>query len=187
MDQLNTYLSEVGSYWRDLCVSEGVLRHYAPGDYFIEAGRTGRYFGYVKSGTLKYIAPDAEGNEHVINFEFPGGYASNFPDSIYGIPSKVSIKANSACEIYCIPTAVLRSRLATDKDLQFIVTTTSEKLFRQVYDRLIDSYTVTPKQRYEQLVSRCPDLFELFQLKDIASFLRITPVHLSRLRKEMKG
>ncbi len=73
-----------------------------------------------------------------------------------------------------------------DKDFQFIVAKTSEKLFRQVYDRLIESYTVAPIHRYEQLLSKYPELFEMFQLKDIASFLRITPGHLSRLRKEIR-
>ncbi len=158
-----------------------------PEIFFLEAGRIGSYIGFVKEGTLKYIAVDPEGNEHIINLEFAGEYVADFPDSIYGVPSKVSIKANSPCEIYCVPTTTLRNRLYADKDFQFIVAKTSEKLFRQVYDRLIESYTVAPIHRYEQLLSKYPELFEMFQLKDIASFLRITPGHLSRLRKEIRG
>ena len=46
-----------------------------------------------------------------------------------------------------------------------------------------DLYVKTPQQRYDELVNRYPDLFDLFSLKDIASFLKITPTHLSRLRK----
>ena len=49
---------------------------------------------------------------------------------------------------------------------------------------LLDSYRVSPKQRYEQLIAQHPEIFESFQLKDVASFLRITPTHLSRLRKK---
>lgn len=44
-----------------------------------------------------------------------------------------------------------------------------------------------PQQRYDELVSRHPDLFTLFSLKDIASYLNITPTHLSRLRKGEKN
>lgn len=154
--------------------------------FFLQAGKTGRFIGFVKTGILKYIVTDSDGNEHIINLEFAGEFVADFPDSIYGIPSKVSIKAISPCEIYCVSTGMLRNRMYADSEFQFIVSRTSEKLFRQVYERLIESYTIAPRERYEQLVAKYPRLFEMFQLKDIASFLRITPGHLSRLRKEIK-
>lgn len=40
-------------------------------------------------------------------------------------------------------------------------------------------------RRYNHLISTHPDLFNLFSLKDIASFLNITPTHLSRLRRKI--
>lgn len=35
------------------------------------------------------------------------------------------------------------------------------------------------------LVSRYPDIFNMFSLKDIASYLNITPTYLSRIRKKL--
>ena len=46
------------------------------------------------------------------------------------------------------------------------------------------SYSKSPQLRYNELICRDPNLFELFSLKDIASLLNITPTHLSRLRKK---
>ena len=186
MENFNPYIDDIDlGYWRDLCVSEGKLRRYDAGEYFLTAGSVGRYVGYVKTGSLKYVADDDDGNEHVITLEFAGEFVADFPDSLYGIPSKVSVIANSSCEIYCVPVGMLRNRMAVDKDFRFTVTKTSEQLFRQVYERLIESYTISPKQRYTQLITKYPDLFKMFPLKDIASFLRITPTHLSRIRKEI--
>ena len=51
---------------------------------------------------------------------------------------------------------------------------------------MIDLYTKTPKERYEKMLERCPQMFEIFSLKDIASFLNITPIYLSRIRKKLK-
>lgn len=48
----------------------------------------------------------------------------------------------------------------------------------------MDLYAKTPKERYDELIIRDPNLFELFSLKDIASLLNITSTHLSRLRKK---
>lgn len=185
MENFNPYLEKIDlTYWRDLCQREGRLRHYEAGEFFLEAGKVARFMGYVQSGSLKYTVNDSEGNEHVINLEPEGGFASDFPNSLYGIPSKVSVIATSPCEIYCVPTAALRSRISTDPEFKFIVAKTTEQIFEQVYSRLIESYTIPPRERYQQLVAKYPYLFEIFQLQDIASFLRITPTHLSRIRNE---
>lgn len=131
------------------------------------------------------MATDKKGAEHIIYLEFVGEFVADFPDSLYGIPSKVSIIANSPCDIYCLSTSTLHNRISAEQNFQFIVAKTSEQLFSQVYSRLIESYTISSKQRYEQLIIRHPEVFKMYQLKDIASFLRITPGHLSRIRKEI--
>lgn len=119
MDEFNPYISTIDTdYWRDICVREGELRHYKAGEFFLEAGRIGRFIGFIKAGTLKYIVVDSEGNEHIINLEFAGEFVADFPDSIYGLPSKVSIKVNSPSEIYCVSTSKLRNRLFVDKDFR---------------------------------------------------------------------
>lgn len=66
-----------------------------------------------------------------------------------------------------------------------IVAASTEAVFDMVYDRYKALYNRTPLERYNDLVSRHPDIFSLFPLRDIASFLKITPTHLSRLRKNM--
>lgn len=187
MDRFNPYIDMIDvGYWREMCVREGELHHYDADEIFIDAGTVGRYMGYVKSGTLKYLAVDSRGVEHVMNFEFPGGFASSFPDSILGLPSKVSIVANTGCDIYRLPTYRLRERLQNDPEFEFIVAKTTQQLFGQIYSGLIESYTVSPRERYEQLIARYPEIFESFQLRDVASYLRITPTHLSRIRKSRR-
>ncbi len=80
---------------------------------------------------------------------------------------------------------MLGERLKTDPELKEMVMTSTESVFSTVYDRYVDLHIKTPQQRYNDLISRHPDLFSLFPLKDIASFLNITQTHLSRLRKKV--
>ena len=53
-------------------------------------------------------------------------------------------------------------------------------------EREIDLLTPSPKERYARLLKRSPHVFQLFPHKYIASYLRMTPETLSRLKKEIK-
>ena len=51
-----------------------------------------------------------------------------------------------------------------------------------VYGRDLDHYRYTARSRYRRLIDRCPQVVQMLSLKDIASFLNITPSYLSTLR-----
>lgn len=78
-------------------------------------------------------------------------------------------------------------RMESDAILKDTVIKSTEAVFSTVYNRYKALYSQSPRERYDELISRHHDLFQLFSLKDIASFLNITPTHLSRLRKNLEG
>lgn len=73
--------------------------------------------------------------------------------------------------------------MKSDAELYRIIAETNLALFDTTYTRYIDMYTKSAQERYAELVEKHEDIFSIFSLKDIASFLNITPTHLSRLRK----
>lgn len=185
--QFNSYIDNIDTdFWRELCTSHGELRHYERGDEFITAGTVGRYFGYIESGTLKYECYSTDGTPHVVGLEFAGHFVCDYPFSLYNQKSRCSIIATTPCDIHCLASAYIAEQMNHDARLREIVGDTTHKVFATVYDRLVDLYCKSPQERYDELISRDPNLFELFTLKDIASLLNITPTHLSRLRKNTK-
>lgn len=183
-EKFNTYINNIDiRFWRELCIGQGELRHYRKGEEFVSAGNVARYLGFIKSGTLKYVAFSEDGTDHVMGLEFEDEFVADFPFSIYGMKARLSIVAESDCEIYCIESAKVREMMDSDPHIKEIIMHATEAVFSTVYDRYVALYSQTPLQRYNDLISRHPDLFALFSLKDIASFLNITPTHLSRLRK----
>lgn len=185
-NNFNTYIeSPSAGYWRELCLREGTLRHYQKGEEFFRAGHVARYFGYIMSGTLKYVAYSDDGTEHVIGLEFADEFVTDFPFSLYGQKVRASVIAETPCDIYCLSTAMLGERLKTDPVLKDMVMIGTEAVFSTVYDRYKDLHTKSARQRYNDLISKYPDIFSIFPLKDIASFLNITQTHLSRLRKNV--
>ena len=182
--KFNSYIdSPAASYWKNLCLNEGTLRHFEKGEDFFTVGSVARYFGYIKSGTLKYVAYDDDGSEHVVGLEFAGEFVTDFPFSLRRQKARVSVVAETNCEIYCLSTAMLEERSKTDPVLNEMIAIGTEAVFSTVYDRYLDLHIKTPQQRYNALITSHPDLFLLFPLKDIASFLNITQTHLCRLRK----
>ena len=126
-----------------------------------------------------------DGTEHVVGLEFAGEFVSDFPFSLRGQKARTSVIAETPCEIYCVSTTELGERMKNSPEFREIVMVGTEAVFSTVYDRYKDLYCKTAQQRYNDLISRHPDIFSLFPLKDIASFLNITQTHLSRLRKNI--
>lgn len=186
-DNFNTYIdSPAVEFWRDLCLNEGILRHYDRGEEFFTAGSVARYLGHILSGNLKYVAYGHDGGEHVLGLEFTGEFVSDFPFSFRGIPARTSVIATTPCDILCVSSKLIGEKMQTDATMREMVMISTEAVFSTVYDRYAAVYAQTPQQRYDHLISRHPDLFNMFSLKDIASFLKITPTHLSRLRRNIR-
>lgn len=180
----NTYYDNIDlDFWHSLFVEKGTLCTYDKGDMFVEQGTVAKYMGYIKSGALKYVVYASDGTEKVVGLEFAGEFVADFPFSLYSKEARVSIVAVTDCEIYCIPSKELGRLLKSDKVLNQKIADTSVALFDTTYNRYIDLYIKSAQERYEELVEKHEDIFSIFSLKDIASFLNITPTHLSRLRK----
>ncbi|MFY7814541.1 MAG: Crp/Fnr family transcriptional regulator, partial [Chryseobacterium taeanense] len=63
----------------------------------------------------------------------------------------------------------------------------SEILFLRKQQEQINLLTLSPKERYLNLISQRPEIFQRTPLKIIASYLGLTAESLSRLRKRVTG
>lgn len=182
--EFNTYLEKIDSeFWCRLCREQGELRKYKKGEEFIIIGKVAKYLGLIKSGSVKYVAYNSDMDEKIVGLETVDGFAASWPFCLRGLPSIVTIEANSDLEIYCLSVTKIKELAKKDLSLERQIAQANEQLFYTAYERLISFYIQSPKERYEALLEKCPKVFEIFDLKDIASFLNITPQHLSRLRK----
>ena len=63
----------------------------------------------------------------------------------------------------------------------------AEHLFVQAYTRVLDIYRTDASTRYKELLQRCPNIAQQLPLQEIASYLRVTPTTVSKIRKELLG
>ncbi|WP_289691137.1 Crp/Fnr family transcriptional regulator [Bacteroides acidifaciens] len=159
-----------------------MVKHYRKGEVFVWQGDVIKYFGFIRKGYFKYTITDTEGYEHITGFVFSNGLVGDFLSTVNKESVKTNIIAATDAEVIQCPASVLKRQLEHSPALHRALT---EGLFRQAYMQYLDLYSSSPKARYLALLKRCPDILQNITLKEMASYLQITPTHLSRIRKEL--
>ena len=166
----------------NLCLNNGELHTYGKGDVFSMKDKRCRYVGIVKSGYLKYVLSDSDGEEHITGFSFQNTLVGDYFSITKRAPSMTSIVAAVETTVIQCKVEILEDYLENNPHVFLQL---SNALFYQVYTQYLNMHRMTPRERYLLLLKQCPDLLQTISLKEIASYLQITPTHLSRLRKEI--
>ena len=148
------------------------------------AQRTGFHPGVVEA---VLAATGENGCEHIVGYAFAGEYVGDYPQCIKKEKAIVSIQATTDSLIYYASAQEITNFFSTDKSTQELEKILAEELFVQTYKRLLDIYCKTPTELYVDLVRRYPDFLNYITLREIASFLRVTPETISHIRKNIKG
>ena len=184
MAQFNVYESLIDlSVIKEFCREYGRLCHYAKEDIFVEQGLIGKYIGIVESGYFKYTTITSSGNEAVVGFAFEGTILADYYNSYNGRPSEVTIKAGADSIVSQV--GMIEARRVIDHSFNNNLSALNGILFSEIYSRYLELYRKTPTEWYLNLISSCPQIFDIVSLKDIASYLLVTPVYLSRIRKNL--
>ena len=149
------------------------------GERFVQQGTIARCAALIVSGYFKVTTLNESGDEAVINFAFPGQFITDFHSSLHGEPSQMSMIAGTDCEILRVPLITFKEFLSPTLLDEY------KSLFNMVFMRLLNLYRKSPRERYMELCVQYPHLVETVTLKDLSSFLLITPNHLSRIRRQL--
>lgn len=182
--QFNSYDQHIDlSAIKDCCREHGRVRHYAKDEVFVQQGTSGRYLGVVESGYFKYTTLTSSGCEAVVGFAFEGEIVADYYNSFNGLPSEITIKAGVEVSVSQIRTA--EARQIFNSFLEGNLSALNGTLFSKIYFRYLELYRKTPTERYLDLTTSYPHILDTVSLRDIASYFRVTPVYLSRIRKNL--
>ena len=186
MKGFNSYTNGLDlSALKEYCIHHGRLTKYSKGDYFIKTGETSRIVGYVEVGYFKYTVHNlSEHKDYITGFAFENEFVGDYPNCLYRKTSEVTIVAATSCMLYQLSGEELLRMLDSDcmKEVKQAI---SDQLFYQVYCQYLDTYRISTRERYHNLLHRCPDIVQSISLKDIASYLKVTPTTISNIRREI--
>lgn len=183
MAHFNPYVDKIDiDFWRDVCVREGSQRTFRRGELFLRAGELPRYFGFIESGYFVYTVIDSAGCEHVTGFALRNNLAADYYSSIHGVAALCNLRATCTSTVSVISQDRFRAIIDSIPGMRLVMV---DVLFRTAHQRYLNLYRQSPKERYMELLARCPDILQHITLRELASYLQITPTHLSRIRKEI--
>lgn len=136
---------------------------------------------YIESGSLRvFVLDDYE--EQIIRFGYKGNIIVSLDSFLTGKPSDLFIQAIKKTVIKVVTKPQIDKFLETERNRN-LWTKILENLILQQMEREIDILTNSPKERYERVLKRSPQLFQEIPNKHIANYLRMSAETLSRLKK----
>ena len=142
-------------------------------------------FYILKSGIIRSFYTDKNGKEYIRQI-FTSSMATGALGALIlnGI-SRLSYDCLSNCEVYAINFKDFKNLIKTDKELSLLYAATLEISFLRLESKVYDLSILNATERYLKLKKQIPDIENLIPQYHIASYLNITPIQLSRIRKEI--
>lgn len=152
----------------------------------LEQGKNCNHLWFINKGAVKAFEM-IDGAERVAHFFLSNMFFTNYYCWVTKDKSDLTYKAVENSEVIEIDYPKLEELCSRHHVFDTIGRKMAERIFVQEYfnKKLLLNYTA--KQRYEYFEKEQPEIFQRFALKDIASFIGITDVSLSRIRKERSG
>ncbi|TAH19973.1 MAG: Crp/Fnr family transcriptional regulator [Cytophagales bacterium] len=136
---------------------------------------------YVESGSLRvFILDDCE--ERIIRFGYRENLIVSLDSFLTGKPSDFFIQAIKKTVIRVISKSQIDHFLKTESN-RILWIKILENLLVQQIEREVDILTNSPKERYQRVLKRSPQLFQEIPNRHIANYLRMSAETLSRLKK----
>ncbi len=179
LDQTTGKLSD-----EDWAFIQSIIRRQkvAKNELILEEGKTCQNIWFLEQGAVRMFELQ-DGTENTTHFFLAPTFFTVYHSLLTATPSELFIKAEEDCILQTLPYKALSALYQQSHALERIGRIMAEINFMAEFDRRRMHLNMDALQRYEQLEARQPEVFQRFQLKDIATYLGITPVSLSRLRR----
>ena len=156
--------------------------HLERNEYLSTSGTIDTDIYFIKEGSLKiYVINDAE--EQIIRFGYQNNIIASLDSFLSDRSSDFYIQAIKKSTVKVISKADFMAFLNSDSSYLKLWIAILEDMVLQQMEREKDLLITSPKERYERVLKRSPQLFQEIPNKHIANYLRMKPETLSRLKK----
>jgi len=166
-------------------VSHGQVIALNPGEIFIQAGERTNKVGLVLEGLMRnYILCD-NGREITVVFASAMQPVASYAGIFLNQPSSEASKAVEHSILFSIDFDIFKNNLESDPIYTRVYSDLVQEALVAAIARIEDFAKKSPEERYLRLMDTHAYLIDRAPLKHLASYIGITPVSLSRIRRRM--
>ncbi|MBX2914011.1 MAG: Crp/Fnr family transcriptional regulator [Cyclobacteriaceae bacterium] len=154
-------------------------------DFLGKQGEICQDIFFITKGTTRSLIIDTAGEEHTIHFSLENQFICDYTSFMLQTPATNSIQAVEETHTVVLPRNAIEwgyNNLQQGDKMGRLI---AEYYFIYFDNRLKNQYLFTPAQRYENLSKVFPNIHNRVPQHMIASYLGVSPVHLSRLKKSL--
>ena len=151
------------------------------GELLLNEGQVEQNLYFVEAGAVR-IFYLSEFEELSIRFGYKSSFITSLSSFIKGTPSESYISGIRKATLKVISKTSFLKFVNESNENQAQYIYLLETLITQQIDREIDLLITSPAERLNRVLQRSPNLFQQIPLKYIASYLRMKPETLSRIR-----
>lgn len=168
----------------DKLFNKTCLRTIKKGDFLIREGSVCKEIAFIKSGILRSFYVNAGGIEITNCLTFENELMSAFSSFITQKPTDENIQALVDTEVEVLTKNILEELYANSIQWQKLGRLLAEMQFVQLEQRSVSFQKHSAQLRYENLLKNRSHYLKYIPLQYLATYLGITPRHLSRLRRK---
>lgn len=168
----------------DLC-EHSSTKHIRKNDFFIRENRVCREVAYIKEGILRSFYTDENGNEITYCIMFQNRLMTAYSSFITGKPTPKNIQAVTDTELIVFQKETCQELAEKSRNWIKLQKYFAEQEYIELEKRMFSYQREDAKQRYKNLMENYPEYIRQIPLQYIASYLGVSPRHLSRIRKQV--
>lgn len=159
--------------------------HFPSGEHITRAGDEASDLCFMISGMVRHYYLSSRGKEFNISFTATGQMISNFSSLVDGTPSPLYIQAIKPCDCLSIPYKNFLSLSEDHREWGMVRTRLLESSLTNKDQRVAELLVLSATERYKKFLVSNPEIAAALPNYHIASYLGITDVALSRIRRRM--
>lgn len=154
------------------------------GKYLLKAEQYVQHMYFLQKGCICFYTIH-EGREQVVELFTEGTFFTDLYSYLREQPSKCFLKALEPCEVLAASKEDFEGGLRNSHAMEHFWRKSLEEEYLTQYVNSTNKNALSNEERYLRLLRKRPDLFQRVPQYLIASYLGLTPVGLSKIRKRL--
>ncbi|SEC90005.1 cAMP-binding domain of CRP or a regulatory subunit of cAMP-dependent protein kinases [Tenacibaculum sp. MAR_2009_124] len=179
------FMPNISDYSLNLFSSITIHKHFSKGKVIIKQGQVPTNFYILTNGVARSFIKNNNNREHTRTIYTAMSTCGALSSLISESKSNATYECLTDCDCLMVNFKKLVKITKSNHEMSLLYSKVMEKIFIRTEERVDELALLNATERYLKLKKDIPEIDNLIPQYHIASFLNVTPVQLSRIRKKL--